>query len=198
MSSSAIEKPRSGWPRSQERLTRSTSRRCSTVSSRARSDARRVPGLAQARDRLAHLADRPALEREARGVHDRLVADVDRAQADRVPVGEVRARDAQRGDAPGVGVAVAREVGEQRRRGRRVADGIAGDERHAADRAVGEEGRALLVEEVRLVAPQREVGERVAAVALDEPPRVAAVGDGCADGASRAAAARARRRRRRR
>ena len=109
-------------------------------------------------------------------MHDGLVADVDRAQADRVPVGEVRAGDAERRDAPGVRVAVAREVGEQGRRGGGIADRIAGDERDAADGAVGEEGRALLVEEVRLVAAQREVGERVAAVALDEAARVAAVG----------------------
>ena len=52
-------------------------------------DAGAVAGLLQAGDRLAHLADRPALEREARRMHDRLVADVDRAQPDRVPVGEV-------------------------------------------------------------------------------------------------------------
>ena len=76
-------------------------------------DARQVPALAQPRDRLPHLADRPALEREARGMDDRLVADVDRAQADRMPVGEVRAGDAERGDAPGVGMAVAGEGGEQ-------------------------------------------------------------------------------------
>ena len=139
-------------------------------------DARGVAGLLQARDRLAHLADRPALEREARRMHDRLVADVDRAQADRVPVGEVLARDAEHRHAPGVRVAVPREVGQQRRGGRGVADRIARHERHAADGAVGEEGRALLVEEVRLVAAQREVGERVAAVALDQPARVAAIG----------------------
>ncbi len=145
--------------------------------------ARRVPGLVQARDRLAHLADRPALEREARRVHDGLVAHVDRAQADRVPVGEVRLGDAERRHAPGVGVAVAREVGQQGGRGRGVSDGIAGHERHAADGSVGEEARALLVEEVRLVAAQREVGQRVAPVALDEAARVAAVGRVLADGA---------------
>ena len=116
-------------------------------------------------------------------MHDRLVADVDRAQADRVPVGEVLARDAEHGDAPGVRVAVAREVGQQRGRGRSIADGVAGYERNAADGAIGEEGRALLVEEVRLVAAQREVGQGVAAVALDEPARVATIGDDLADGA---------------
>ena len=76
-------------------------------------------------------------------MHDGLVADVDGAQSDRVPVREVLGRDAQNGHAPGVGVAVAREVGKQRRSGSRIAHRVAGHERHAADRAVGEEGRAL-------------------------------------------------------
>ncbi len=145
-------------------------------------DARGVPGARQARDRLPHLADRPALEGEPRRPHDRLVADVDGAQPGGLPVGEMLAGDAEHRHAPRVRMAVAREVGQQSRRCGRVADGVAGNERHPAHGAVRQEGRSLVVEEVRLVAAQREVGEGVAAMPLDEPARVATVGDDLAHG----------------
>ncbi len=80
-------------------------------------------------------------------------------------------------------MAVAREIGQQRRSGRGIAHRVAGHERHSADGSVGEEGRALLVEEVRLVAAQREVGQGVATVALDQAARVTAIGDDLAHGA---------------
>ena len=140
------------------------SRRAARSAQLARAhDAAGVAGLAQARDRLAHLADRPALERERGRPHDRLVADVQGAQPGGFQVA--------RWSAP-TPITATRQACAWQWRAKsssragdcgRVADRVAGDERHPADGAVGQEGRSLVVEEVRLVAAQREVGERVAA-----------------------------------
>ena len=67
----------------------------------------------------------------------------------------------------------ARELAHQLGPLGRVADRVAGDERRAVDHAVGEERAAARREEVALVAAQREVGEAVGAVALDERRRPA-------------------------
>ena len=63
------------------------------------------------------------------------------------------------------------ELGEQRVELRGVADRIAADERGARHDAVGEERATRRREEEALVAPQREEGEAVAAVLLDELAR---------------------------
>ena len=110
---------------------------------RARSGAGRravKPALLEPVHRLAHLADRAALERERRGVDDRLVAVVERVQA-------VRARTAasQRSDAPRIATrqsracAYATNGATSSSPSSPRADRVARDDRDAADDAVGEE-----------------------------------------------------------
>ena len=143
---------------------------------------RPIPGLLQPRARLPHLADRAALERELSRQHDGLVADVERAQPDRVPARHPGAADAEHGDPPRMAMALGKELAQQVGNRVRLADRVARDERDAAGHAVGHERAPLGVEEVRLVAPQREVAQRVAPVALDDATGVGARALGLVDG----------------
>ena len=72
---------------------------------------------------------------------------------------------------PAVRASDAPELGEELVDLGLVADRIAADERRARDDAVREEGSPRRREEVALVAPQREEGEAVAAVRVDERAR---------------------------
>ena len=63
------------------------------------------------------------------------------------------------------------EAFEQLRDRFRGAHRLSGDEQHAALDPIAEKGPSILCEEVVLVAPQLEVGERVGAVLLHEVPR---------------------------
>ena len=118
--------------------------------------------------RLADLSDRTALERERRGVDDRLVAVVQRVQSvcgvDRQP-GFGCAEDR---DPPVAGASASDEAADERGAFVRRADRIAGDDCDAADDAVGEERRLVVVEEVRLVGAEDERRQRVDAPGLDE------------------------------
>ena len=127
--------------RARDRLrARRAARRSSSL---GRSDARRVAGVLEPVDRLAHLADRAAFEREAtrcrppprrRG----------RARAGRA----ARYSASQRSEAPRIAIRQSRSCAwatntpKQLVEGLRRADRVARDDRDAADDAVGEERRA--------------------------------------------------------
>src|SRR5205814_6229042 len=114
------------------------------------------------------LPDRPALQRERGGVDDRLVAEVQRAQA-RLPV-ERQQPTARADDADAQAVALGEGEGLTEKRAQRVrlADRVSGHEQHAALDAVAEEGAAVAREEVAQVATQLEEGEGVGTVGADE------------------------------
>src|SRR5207237_4920390 len=112
-----------------------------------------------------------AFERELGRADDRLVAEVDRAQAAlAVERQELRARAEDR-DPPGAVVGEAPEGGEEFRDVAGLADRVAADERAAVHDAVGEERAPARREEVALVAAEREEREAVVAVLANEPLR---------------------------
>ena len=128
-----------------------------------------VPRFLDPGHRLAHLADRPALEREPRRLDDGLVTEVEAPQPERLERGGGSRADRHR---PRAG---AREPGrmrrclvEQRRQRGARADGITGTEHHPALDAIAEERRAVVGEEVLLVAAELEERERVVAVPAHE------------------------------
>jgi hypothetical protein len=119
---------------------------------------RRVAGRAEPVDRLPHLADRPAVEREGRDLEHRLVTVVEGVEPVRAVERRGSARSAEDGDAP---VALACERDEPLDEPVNSAGGRSGRPRppRLPDDAVGEEGALVLAEEVRLVGAQREGGE---------------------------------------
>src|SRR5207244_12644723 len=125
-----------------------------------------VAGLLQPRDRLAHLADGAALERELAGTEDRLVADLDRLQPE--PLVSLEVGGAEEREPPAVRVDDAAELGQQLVEFFLLADQVAADERAAADDAVGEECASARREEPALVPAQREERERVPTISLED------------------------------
>src|SRR5205085_9116083 len=119
-------------------------------------------------DGLAHLPDRAPLEREAADVDHRLVAVVERVQAVRAVEPEASLRRAEDGDPPATGMGERDEAPEQLLEAFGRPDGIARDDRDAADDLVGEEGALVLAEEVGLVGAEDERRERVGAPGGDE------------------------------
>jgi len=75
-----IEKPRSHAPASQRLVTASSSQSVALVELGQLSQLRGVAALLEAGDRLAHLPNRATLEREAPGLDNGLVTDVEGAQ----------------------------------------------------------------------------------------------------------------------
>ncbi len=148
-------------------------------------DAERIAGLAEPRDRLAHLADRAPLERELLRQQHRLLPHRHGFEPELAVPLEVLLGRAHHRQPPPVRARAAPQFGEQQVDLGVVADGIAADEGRPRDDAVGEESAAGRREEVALVAPQREEGKAVAAVSLDQRARHAALphrlGDGVAE-----------------
>ena len=132
---------------------------------------RDVAGLLEPVHRLAHLADRAALERERGDVDDRLVAVVERVQPVRRVQRQAALGRAEDRDAPVARVRVLDEPADQLVEALARPDRVARDDRDAADDAVGEERRFVLGEEVRLVGAQHERRERVDAPRLHERAR---------------------------
>ena len=117
---------------------------------------------------------RPSSENSV-GLDHRLVAEVERAEAQRRVVVKRLVRDAGHGDAPALRVRYAPELRQQLTALGRVADRVARDQCRAGDDAVGEERAAAGREEVALVPAQCEVGEAVRAVPLHERRRALAL-----------------------
>ena len=128
----------------------------------------RVTGRLEPVHRLAHLADRPALEREGRDVDHRLVAVVDGEE----PVAAVEVEQtlgrAEDRDPPVARAGEGDEAADERVQLARRADRIARHDRDAADDPVRDERPLVLAEEVRLVGAQHEGGERICSPGLDE------------------------------
>jgi hypothetical protein len=119
-------------------------------------------------DGLPDLANGAALERERRGLDHRLVAVVEGVEpALRVEL-EAALRGAEDREPPTTLAREGDEAVEERLVGRGRPDRVAGDDRHAADHAVGEERELVVGEEVRLVGPEHERGEGVGAPGRDE------------------------------
>src|SRR5262249_15615319 len=127
-----------------------------------------VTGLLETADRLSHLPDRTAVQREVGGRDHRLVAEVDGLEAELCVIRERLARRARDGDSPALARRDAAELGDEPAPLVAVSDRIAGDEGGAGDNAIREERLAARREEVALVAPKREVREAVGAVLSDE------------------------------
>ena len=133
-------------------------------------EARAVPLFLQACDRLAHLPDRPALEREGPRLDDSLVAEVDGAQAELAPERQQALARAQRGDVQAASLGEDAQLSEQARNRLVRPDRVPGDEQDAGLDAVAQERAPVGVEEVVLVAAELEVGKRVRTVPADELP----------------------------
>src|SRR5947209_9696740 len=127
-----------------------------------------VAGLGESGHRLAHLADRPALQAELAEIDDRLVAEVDRAQAERLVERAELLAGADRAEPQAAGLSECLQLFEQRREGARRTDRIAGEQEHAVLDPVADERLLVGAEEVLLVAAQLEERQRVGAVAADE------------------------------
>ena len=127
-----------------------------------------VAGALDPVDRLPDLADFAPFEREGRRVDDSLIAVVERVQPVHPVERESSLRDAEHRDPPIAAVRVLDEARDERREPGRLADRVTRDDRDAADDTVGEKRLPLRVEEVRLVAPERERRERVDTEAADE------------------------------
>jgi hypothetical protein len=127
-----------------------------------------VAGALEARDRLPHLVDAPALQRELLGMHDRLVPEVDALESGRAIDRERLAADAECGHSPAVRVRVPAERGQQAGELLGCADGVAADHSRASRDTVGEERAAARREEPGRVLAQLEEGERVVSVLLDD------------------------------
>ena len=161
-------KPRSSAPARQASETRSSSAMVSSSTSASVSIGKREPGLLDPGHRLAHLANRTALEREPRRLDDRLVTEVEPPESECLEGGRRRGTDRDR---PEPEPARTRERGrlrEERGHGRLGPDRVAGTEQHAALDAIAEERGAVVAEEVLLVAPELEEGEGVVAVPADD------------------------------
>ena len=152
------------------------SARSAGASSRRGEHPHLVAGLAQARDRLAHLAHAAALEREGRRAQDGLVADRDRPHPPAAIQVEPLLRAVQHDHPPAALAAQAAEVLDQPGISSRRADRVAGHEGAPGDHAVGQEGVAGAREAVAAVGAQREERQAVAAVPIDEPAGAGAVG----------------------
>src|SRR5207302_1070118 len=133
-------------------------------------EARAVALLLEACHGLAHLADRPSLQREGTDLDDGLVAEVERVQAELTPEGQGPLAEAERRDVQAARLGEAAQLPEQPRDRLVRSDRITGDEEDARLDAVAEERLPVGAEEVVLVAAELEVGERVGAVPADELP----------------------------
>src|SRR6266516_312496 len=114
-------------------------------------------------DGLAHLPDRPSLEREGAGLDHRLVAVVERVQAMLAIQLEAALRGPQDRDAPVAGVCELDEVRDEGPECTGCAHWVSRDDRDSAHDFVGDEGAVLVAEEVRLFRAQNEGGKRVGA-----------------------------------
>src|SRR5437764_6900795 len=131
---------------------------------------RRVAALLEPCHRLAHLAYRPTIQREAPSFDDRFVAQVERTQARLPPERNQRFADAARRQLRASPLGVRRRLRDEAGQGGGWPNRVARAEQDAVFDPVGEEGGAGLVEQVLLVAAELEERERVGAVAADEPP----------------------------
>ena len=126
---------------------------------------------------LAHLTDRSTLELERPDVEHGLVAVVERMQTVRPVAVEARLGCAEDRDPPVARVGEGDEAVDEVRELLGRADRVAGDDRDAADDAVGEERALTLAEEIRLVGAEHERRERVDPPGRDERTRQLAVAD---------------------
>ena len=132
---------------------------------------RPVALLLEARHGLPNLADRAACEREGAGVHDSLVAEVERAQAELLPQRPEALARAESGDPQAARLGEYAELSQQAWERLVGPDRVTGDQQDAGLDALAEEGAAVGAEEVVLVAAELEVGERVRPVPADELAR---------------------------
>src|SRR5438093_1049516 len=121
------------------------------VELRQLSQLRRVAGLLQPSHGLTHLADRAAFEREAAGLDDRLVADVEGPEPRLPPERDELFADPARGELQPAALGVRGRLGDEPRQSGGGPDGIAGAEQDTVLDPVGEEGPSLVVEQVLLV-----------------------------------------------
>ena len=112
-----------------------------------------------------------AVEREGSGVDDRFVAVIERVQPVRRVERQPRLGRAEDRDPPVTRAGARDESADDSGRRSGGPIGIAGDDRDAAHDAVGEEGRLVVREEVRLVRTQDERRERVRAPGAHERAR---------------------------
>ena len=124
----------------------------------------RVPGLLDPVDRLADLADRPAFERELRRLDDRLVAEIEAPQAERLERRRQIGADRHRTEPEPARLRERGRLLEEGRHRRRRAHRVAGAQHHPSLDAVAEERGPVVREQVLLVAPQLEERQRVVAV----------------------------------
>src|SRR5262245_27628937 len=155
---------------------------CAQLRIRVRDDAVPVARLRQARNGLANLPNRPALEREVGRPDHGLVADRDRSQAEAAVALDLRMRRTEDRDAPAVLVRERAKIGQEVVELVLVPHWVAADERDAADDPVREERAPGRREEPALVTAEREEGEAVAAVRLHERAGSTVLRDGLNDG----------------
>src|SRR5262249_55913828 len=116
-------------------------------------------------DRLAHLPDGPALERERARIDDRLVADLKHPQPDRLAGGQVAAGGGGEHQVPAALLAEAGEALQDLRRAPLRADRITRYHRRLPQHPVGEEAAGCEIQS--LVLPKGERIEGVDAVGSD-------------------------------
>ena len=124
--------------------------------------------LGQPRHRLAHLADRTALEREAADVDDRLVPDVHRVEPEPLVQRAQALAGAERAELQAAVLSELPDLPEQP--GDRVGRShrVAGQQQHAVLDRVRDERPPVLAEDVMAVGAQLEERERVGAVRAHE------------------------------
>ena len=166
--SSAIVKPRSSTPARHASETRSSSAIVSSGTSASVSIAEGVPRLLDPGHRLAHLADRAALEREPCSLDDRLVAEVEAAEAERLERRRGSLAHRHRAEPQAAHLGEGGGLVEERGHGSTRPDGIAGTEHHPTFDAIPEERCTVVGEEVLLVAAELEECERVVAMPTNE------------------------------
>ena len=165
-----IEKPRSHAPASQRLSDAFELAERALVELGQLGKLGRIAALLEPRDRLAHLPNRPAFEREAACLDDRFIADVEGAQPRLAPERNQAFTDTAGGELQPSPLGEVNGLGNESRQCRGRPDRVARDQHHAVLGPVGEEGAAGLVEQVLLVVAKLEEGECVRAVASDELP----------------------------
>jgi hypothetical protein len=91
----------------------------------------RIAALLEPRDRLAHLPNRPALEREAACLDDRFIADVEGAQPRLAPERNQAFADTAGGELQPSPLGEVNGLGNESRQCRGRPDGVARDQHHA-------------------------------------------------------------------
>ncbi len=119
-----------------------------------------------------------AVEGEVVALDDGFVAEVEAAQPACGVTRHVGVAGGKERDPPGALLAVVDELVEHRVDGAGRTDRITRRQREAAEVGVGDERLTVGAEEEALVIAQREVGERVGAVELDQPAGVVPVAFG--------------------